>query len=180
MFILGIGGTVRPSSSSERVLLEALAAVAAHGAETQAFVGERMLELPMYDPTTHHRVPAAREFVDALRRADGVIISCPAYHGVPSGMLKNALDYIEDLAHDDRPYLSGLPVGLISVGLGWQGAVQNLSVLRTIVHSLRGWPTPYGCTINTAEPDRDHSAALALVAQEVITAAGTRLGLQQA
>lgn len=179
MFILGIGGTVRPSSSSERVLREVLAVAREHGAQTQAFGGERMRELPMYDPASTHRVPAARELVEALRRADAVIISSSAYHGVPSGMLKNTLDYIEDLAHDDRPYLSGLPVGLISLGLGWQGSVQNLSVLRTVVHSLRGWPTPYGCTLNTAEQDRDHSAALAMLAQEVVSAAGARRDLQQ-
>lgn len=180
MFILGIGGTVSSSSSSERVLEEALAAARDGGAETLAFTGAQMRRLPMYDPATAHRVPAARELVDALRMADGVIISSSAYHGVPSGMLKNALDYVEDLAHDDRPYLSGLPVGLISVALGWQGAVQNLSVLRTVVHSLRGWPTPYGCTINAAERDRDLDAALTLVAREVVDAAGARLHLQRA
>lgn len=180
MFIVGIGGTMSSSSSSERVLDEALVAAREGGAETLAFTGAHMRQLPMYDPTTVQRVPAARELADALRRADGVIISSSAYHGVPSGMLKNALDYVEDLAHDDRPYLSGLPVGLISVGLGWQGAVQNLAVLRTVVHSLRGWPTPYGCTINTAELNRDHSTALALVAREVVSATGARLHLQQA
>lgn len=32
---------------------------------------------------------------------------------------------------------------------GWQGAVSTLTALRSIVHALRGWPTPLGIALNT-------------------------------
>lgn len=179
MYIVGIGGTLSPSSSSERALHGALEAARRLGAWTEAFTGERMRTLPMYDPVSPERATAAQELVDALRIADGVIISSAAYHGSLSGLLKNTLDYVEDLAREERAYLSDRPVGLISVASGWQGAVHNLAGLRAITHSLRGWPTPYGCVVNTAptglpgDPVDQHASDLALVAEQVVTAVGT-------
>ena len=69
--------------------------------------------------------------------------------------MKNALDYTEDLRTDTRPYFQGLPVGCIATGAGWQGVVTTLNQLRTIVHALRGWPTPLGIGINTVETTFD-------------------------
>jgi FMN reductase len=34
---------------------------------------------------------------------------------------------------------------------GWQTAGTTLSALRSIVHALRGWPTPLGVALNTTE-----------------------------
>jgi FMN reductase len=39
-------------------------------------------------------------------------------------------------------------VGLIATAYGWQAAGSTLSTLRSIVHALRGWPTPFGAAIN--------------------------------
>lgn len=149
LFIVGIGGTTRPLSSSERALRVALAAAAAEGAETTIFAGPALV-LPMYGPGESDRTPASHAMMSALRRADGVIISSPAYHGAISGLVKNALDYIEDLRTDDRVYLDGLAVGCIACAGGWQAAGQTLASLRAIAHSLRGWPTPLGGMLNTS------------------------------
>ena len=65
-------------------------------------------------------------------------------------MIKNALDYIEDLRTDERPYLDSRVVGVIGVAHGWQTAVGTLHQLRQVVHSLRGWPSPLGVAINDA------------------------------
>jgi FMN reductase len=72
-----------------------------------------------------------------------------------SGLLKNALDYVEDLAQDPHPYFDGRAVGLIVCGSGWQSTAITLSALRSIVHALRGWPTPMGVAINTANKTFD-------------------------
>ena len=82
------------------------------------------------------------------RRFHGLLIASPGYHGGVSGMIKNALDYAEDLRHDDRPYLEDRAVGCIAVAHGWQTAVGTLHQLRQTVHALRGWPAPLGCAIN--------------------------------
>lgn len=87
--IVGIGGTTRSGSSSERLLHQALAAAQVAGADTLTFSGERLL-FPIYGAASPGA--AEREFIEALRRCDGVVISSPGYHGSVSGMLKNALD----------------------------------------------------------------------------------------
>ena len=48
-FIVGIGGTTRAHSSSERVVRAVLAATEAAGATTEHFGADR-IELPMYAP----------------------------------------------------------------------------------------------------------------------------------
>ncbi len=149
-YVVGLGGTTDPHSSSERALASALEAAADLGARTRLLTA-RELELPMYAPGVSERSEAAREFLAEVTAADAVIISTPAYHGSVSGLLKNAIDYLEDLREAERPYLDGRPVGCIVCAHGWQGTGTALAALRAIVHSLRGWPTPLGVAINTSQ-----------------------------
>lgn len=148
-FIVGLGGTTRPGSTSERALQLALARAQALGCETLAFAGAQ-LPTELFDPTRPERSDAARSLVAALRRADGVLVTTPAYHGGVSGLVKNAIDFAEDLRDDVRPYLQGRGVGCIVCAEGPQAMGATLGALRSIVHSLRGWPTPFGAAINSA------------------------------
>ncbi len=120
------------------------------GARTRLISGPA-LQLPMYEPDNKERTDAARDLVAQLARADGIILGSPGYHGSISGLVKNALDYAEDLRGDRRPYFSGRAVGCIATAGGWPGAVNTLGALRDIVHALRGWPTPLGAAINSSE-----------------------------
>lgn len=148
-FIVGIGGTTRPGSSSEQALALALAHAGKLGAETQLFGGAE-LQLPMYDPATANADEGARKLVEALRRADGVILSSPCYHGGVSGLVKNAIDYVEEMRADARVYFDGRAVGAIGCGYGYQGPGVVLGQLRAIGHALRGWNTPLGVAVNSA------------------------------
>ena len=145
--ILALGGSTTPMAASERALRIAAQAATDAGAEV-TFVTGRSLLVPIYDTESAARTPETLAIVDALRRADGVIIASPGYHGSVSGLVKNALDYAEDLRHDARPYLEDRAVGLISVAHGWQTAVGTLNQLREVVHALRGWPAPLGVAVN--------------------------------
>jgi len=155
-FIVGLGGTLSASSSSERALRHALAVAAARGARTELF-SARALDLPMYMTDRSQRCSAAIALVDALAQADGVIIATPGYHGGISGLVKNALDYVEDLRDHERPYLDGRAVGCIVCAYGWQATTTTLVSLRSTVHALRGWPTPLGVAINSAQTVFDDS-----------------------
>ena len=175
-FIVGLGGTTRPGSTSERALQAALAHAQALGCETLALTGPQ-LPSDIFDPTQPERSEAARTLVAALRRADGVLIATPAYHGGLSGLVKNALDFTEDLRGDERVYLQGRAVGCIVCAEGAQAMGSTLASLRAIVHALRGWPTPFGATINSsAKPfggpgqptDAAAVQACELVAAEVV------------
>jgi FMN reductase len=158
--IVGIGGTVRTPSSSERVLSLALAAAEALGARTRLFGGESLSRLPIYNPADPGEPPDRLALVEAVREADGVIVATPGYHGSISGLIKNALDSLEPLRDDARPYLDGRAVGCVVVADGWQACGSALSALRAIVHALRGWPTPLGATLNTATQPFDTAGAL--------------------
>jgi FMN reductase len=149
IFVLGIGGTTRQGSATDKALRVSLAAAAAQGAET-GVLGATDLLLPLYAPEVPDRDPGAIRLVEEVRRAHGLIVASPGYHGGMSGMVKNALDYLEDLRDDDPPYLDGRAVGCIAVANGWQATVSTLVSLRAVVHALRGWPTPMGAAVNTA------------------------------
>ncbi len=148
--IVGVGGTTRPGSSAERALQFALAKARDLGADTELLAGSDIL-LPIYVPEAVERNAIARHFVAVLRRANGIIVASPGYHGSLSGLIKNALDYAEDMRDDELPYFDGRAVGLIACANGWQATGATLTAMRSIVHALRGWPTPLGVAINTTE-----------------------------
>ena len=147
--VVGLGGTITGESASERLLRHALGRCEALGAETRIFTGSA-LDLPFYSPATSDRGERAQALISALRRARGVIISTPCYHGTITGLLKNAIDYVQDMAKDAAPYFEGRAVGMIAVAAGWQATGSTLATLRAIAHALRGWPTPMAVAANTS------------------------------
>jgi FMN reductase len=147
--VVGIGGTTRAASSTDRALRLALQAAEAAGAHIVLFDGAFLSGLPHY----------------------------AGYHGGVSGLVKNALDLLDDLRDDKRSYLDGRAVGCIATAAGWQASVSTLAALRSIVHALRGWPTPLGVTLNTSEKpfeaaggctDEKVAEQLATVARQVV------------
>lgn len=150
--IVGLGGSTREGSSTNRALRLSLGAAEDMGARILVFDGPTLARLPHFRPEKPERTAEQREFLEAMRQADGVIVASPGYHGGVSGLVKNALDLLEDLRDDERQYLDGRAVGCVVVAAGWQAAVTTLEALRAIVHALRGWPTPFGATLNSAEP----------------------------
>ena len=174
--VLGLGGTLREGSSSERVLRHVVSVAQKLGVDTEV-LGAAELDFPLYRPDSPQRTAKVERFLSAVARADGVILATPGYHGGMSGLIKNALDYVEDLRQDRRPYLDGRAVGCIVCAEGWQATVTTLSALRAIVHALRGWPTPLGVALNSADPLFSSSGAMAnpgvsaqldLLAQQVV------------
>ena len=146
--IVGIGGTAAADSSTECALVLALAAAEREGVRTKLLGSQTLTSLPHYLTPASRICAHARELLEYVRKADGVIIASPGYHGSISGIVKNAIDYMEDTSKDARVYMDGLPVGLIATAYGWQAATSTLATLRSIVHALRGWPTPLGAAIN--------------------------------
>src|SRR5262245_28300730 len=181
--VVGIGGSIRADSQSERALRICLDAAEQAGAKTTMISGTQLL-LPFYDPSVPDRPADAIRLVEELRSADGVLLVSPGYHGTVSGLVKNALDYVEDLREDERPYLDGRAVGCVAAARGWQAAVTTLTSLRSIVHALRGWPTPLGATINSAHvmfgpggdcSDEQVAATLRTIGLQVVEFATTRV-----
>lgn len=147
--IVGIGGTTKPNSSTEIALEIAMAAAQSSGAHIDMFDGSFLVGLPHYGTPEAATSERGRALVKAVRAADGLIIASPGYHGSISGLVKNAIDYLEETARDSRAYLDGLPVGLIATAYGWQATGSTMAALRAIAHALRGWPTPLGATVRS-------------------------------
>lgn len=117
------------------------------------------LELPFYRPGGQRGTRAAR-LLREVAAAHGVVLISPAYNGGVSGLLKNALDHLADLADDERPFLDGRAVGCVAVAGGGQGANAVLAGMRTAVHALRGWPTPLGVALHPPEGGAEPGADL--------------------
>jgi FMN reductase len=146
--IVGIGGTAKVGSSTEQALMIALKAAEREGACVRLFGGDKLIRLPHFLTEEAAVSTEAHELLRNIRGADGLLLASPGYHGSISGLVKNAIDYVEETAKDSRAYLDGIPVGLIATAYGWQATGSTLATLRAITHALRGWPTPLGATIN--------------------------------
>ncbi|OKK14262.1 FAD-dependent oxidoreductase [Streptomyces sp. CB00455] len=146
--IVLISGSLRRGSTSDRVADWCAQRCADQGATTRVFNGAD-IDFPAYRPGLGAAWPDVQDFLDELRRADGVVLVSPTYHGTVSGLLKNAVDYINDL-DGPTPYLEGRAIGCVAVGAGAQGAVSTLATLRTIGHAVRAWPTPVGVAVSAA------------------------------
>ncbi|MDQ4134342.1 MAG: NAD(P)H-dependent oxidoreductase [Actinomycetota bacterium] len=138
--IVGLGGSLRPSSSSLRALEVALAACWNADASVD-LVDVRELGLPLYGSTGEVTPPAAVHLADLAEAADAMIWSSPLYHGTVSASFKNALDWLQLLSRRDPPFLTGKPVGLIATAAGTQ-ALQAVNTMEFVVRALRGWTVP--------------------------------------
>ena len=148
--IVGVGGTPRAGSVTERALALALRRAEATGARTRMFGGEFLERLPHFNPGPAGPSSQQAELAQAVREADGIILATPGYHGSLSGVVKNALDTLELTRNDQRPYFDGKPVGIIITADGAQAGGTTLMAVRSIIHAMRGWPTPFGAALNAA------------------------------
>lgn len=167
--VVGIGGSARSGSLTNQLIARCLDEVAARGARTRLVPSQVLAGLPLYTDEVQPQDSAA--LVEAVRSADCVVLGTPGYHGGMSGLVKNALDHLEALRDDARPYLDGRAVGIIVTAAGWQACGSALQSVRSAVHALRGWPTPFGMTVNSAEQDADDpriAGALQILADQLV------------
>ena len=147
--VVGIGGTLRRSSSSLGALRRALSAAEEAGAEVELF-DLRELRLPMYEPgrALDDYGPEVRKFIEALREADALILSTAAYHGTLAGVTKNALDFAQFMARDEKPYLQDKVVGLLATAGGGVAAANAINAMVNVVHALRGIAAPLSVPVS--------------------------------
>lgn len=141
--IVGIGGSLRPNSTSYKALHLAAARVTALGADVEV-LDLRTMNLPFCDGSkAYPEFPDVDRLQQTVQAADGLILATPEYHGGVSGVLKNALD----LMSFDQ--LSGKVAGLISV-LGGQSNSNALNDLRLIMRWVHAWVIPEQVAVGQA------------------------------
>ena len=138
--ILGIAGSLRKASLN-RGLLRAAASMMPEGATlTIAEYGD----LPPYDAdlVTDEGPPAAvQRFIDAIGRADGVLIATPEYNYSVPGVLKNAIDWASRPAY--RSVFAGKDVAVMSAAPGMLGGVRAQAHLKSILLGMAARPFPH-------------------------------------
>jgi FMN reductase len=152
--ILGIGGTTSEKSWSLVPLRAALDKAEEAGAETE-LASVYQLDLPMFrtDWRLEDYPPTLAWLIDEVRKADGLILCSPTYHGTISGALKNVLDALIYLAWDSPPYFGGKPVAVMAYGgMTSMGVLQALS---TCVRGLKGITVPTHVSVPERAIDRE-------------------------
>ena len=120
--LLGISGSLRAGSYNSMLVREA----------ARVFVPAEFtfadLRLPLYDGDLEEQgMPqSVLTLCDQISTADAIVISTPEYNKNPSGVLKNALDWVSRV----KPVpLAGKPVAVVSAAAGLAGGQRATAVL---------------------------------------------------
>jgi chromate reductase len=129
MRILGITGSLRRESHNRR-LLRAAGDQLPPGAVLVEWDG--LASLPAFDEDRENDRPAeVQHFLDAIERADAILIATPEYNASIPGALKNALDWAS------RPFpnnvLRAKPAAVIGASTGLFGAVWAQAEARKVL-----------------------------------------------
>lgn len=107
-------------------------------------------QIPFFDPRNTKIPENAQKFADAFTQSDVQIWLSPLYHGGMTGVMKNALDWLELTATNEPAYLTGKVIGLTCWSGGNQ-AMQGIQSMDNVVKALRGWSLPYQLPISNAQ-----------------------------
>ena len=129
--LLGISGSLRAEATNRKLLRE--------GARLfgECTYIEADLNLPLYDGDAEadNGVPdAVKTLAQQIEEADAVIISTPEYNKGPSGVLKNALDWVSRV---EGQHWSGKPVAVMSAAAGRAGGERAQMILRGFMVPFR-------------------------------------------
>lgn len=100
------------------------------------------LGLPFFD-FSHRQTPeAVLQMVSRFKAATHQIWLTPLYHGSMTGMMKNALDWLEVTAGDEPAYLTHHFAGMICWADG-SHAMNGIMAMENVAKSLRAWVLPF-------------------------------------
>ncbi len=135
--VVGICGSLRGGSYTRMALNLALRGAEEAGAEA-TLIDLRNYQLAFCDGGDNDdKLPKdVQRLRDEVKRAHGVILATPEYHGGYSGVLKNALDL---MGFDE---FEGKMIGLVGVSGGAMGASGALNALRTVGRAIHAWVVP--------------------------------------
>ncbi len=135
--LLALSGSARAGSFNGQLVEVAAQLAEARGATVER-LDLRALGLPLYDADIEKAsgVPdGARRLRDALRGADGVLLSAPEYNGFPTPLLVNSFDWLSRLQPEGEvpaglAATTGKPLGLMSASPGPLGGLRSLNFTR--------------------------------------------------
>lgn len=129
--LLGISGATRSGSTNRKLLDEAARLFG------PCEYNQGDIRMPMYDGDEEEAggVPQpAKTLAAQIAEADAILISTPEYNKGPSGVLKNALDWVSRL--EGNPW-DGKPLAVMSAAAGRAGGERAQMVLRGFMVPFR-------------------------------------------
>ncbi|BFH69940.1 MAG: NADPH-dependent FMN reductase [Paenibacillus dendritiformis] len=134
MRIVCIAGSNHADATSSKLARYIAARLQEKGHEAEV-VELHLLPLPLYNPDVDEENANVLRLKKAVKESDAIVLATPEYHGSLSGVLKNALDYL------NWDYFNNKVVLSVSSAGGAVG-VSSLSHLQTIVRNLHGINCP--------------------------------------
>ena len=174
--LLGLSGSLRRGASNRKLLSEA-----ARLFDAASFTIAD-LNLPLYDGDLEdsHGIPEpVQSLSDQIAAADAVVISTPEYNKGPSGVLKNALDWISRTS--GNPWRDK-PVAVMSAAAGRAGGERAQATLRGFMvpfqPRLLSGPAVHLAASNDAFDDNGHliSAAYSKAVQTLMDRLRVEIG----
>lgn len=142
VYVVAICGSLRKGSSTHAALQIALSAAKDAGAEVELLdLGEYELVFQGSVTDESSYPPGVFKLREKVKRAHGILLGSPEYHGSFSGVLKSALDLMGFDEFENKV------IGLIGVSGGRMGATNALSMLRTVGTALHAWVVPNDASI---------------------------------
>jgi chromate reductase len=133
--IIGLCGSTRKQSFNKALLLTA----ASYFTSEVKYIEVEIASLPFFNQDLESSLPEhVTEFVDLIKRADGLLISTPEYNYSIPGVLKNALEWAS------RPSfgfpLNEKPIAIIGASRGMLGPIRSHMHLRDILFGCNAAP----------------------------------------
>ena len=129
--ILAISGSLRKDATNRKLLREAARLFG------DCAYSEADLNLPLYDgdDEANTGIPdAVNKLHEQIAGADAILISTPEYNKGPSGVLKNALDWVSRV--EGNPW-ENKPLAVMSAAAGRAGGERAQMVLRGFMVPFR-------------------------------------------
>ncbi len=132
--IVCIAGSNHADATSSKLVRYIAARLQGEDHEVEV-VELHLLPLPWYNPDVNEENANVLRLKKAVKESDAIVLATPEYHGTLSGVLKNALDYLNFEYFNNKVVLS------VSSAGGAVG-VSSLTHLQTIVRNLHGINCP--------------------------------------
>ena len=155
IYVVAICGSLREGSTTHSALSVALTGAEEEGAKVELIdLREYRLIFQSVVSDESDYPPDVHKLKAKVKRADGILLGTPEYHGSFSGVLK----YVLDLMGFDE--FEKKVIGLVGVSGGRMGAVNALSMLRTVGASLHAFVIPAAVSIPHASDAFDANGNL--------------------
>ena len=141
--VVAICGSLRDGSYTRAALNLALRGTEELGATTQ-LIDLKKYNLVFCNGDEDSYPDDVFRLREDVKKAQGIILGTPVYHGEVSGVLKNAIDLMGFEQFESRV------IGLVGVAGGRMGATSALNGLRNIGRHLHAWVVPEEVSIPSA------------------------------